>query len=215
VQTFSLIVLASRRLTRDGDVFVRFQPKTDVPRRRNIEHLRAVPEMIDPPDFDIAPRLERRKWLPLIETERNLQALESHDISREKVAEIREENGFRRGDVSLIPERAYGFCAESAHEPLPVGETGEGSRKKIGRGDRPVWRRPKEAKIGDADFVLAGGARAEPSHPRLGRTTLSQRDPLSLARGMEAAWPRPDPGSGISRGSVHDSPAGKAGRTGS
>jgi hypothetical protein len=47
--------------------------------------------------FDIAPRLERRKWLPLIEAERILRALESHGISREKVAEICEENGFQRG----------------------------------------------------------------------------------------------------------------------
>jgi hypothetical protein len=65
-----------------------------------------------------------------------------------------------------------GFCAESAHEPLPVGETGWGGArtKSEGVSFRPIWQRPSrkrgERRLGETDFVLAGGARAEPSHPR-------------------------------------------------
>src|SRR5580704_3129771 len=40
-----------------------------------------------------------------------------------------------------------------------------GSKKKIGRGDRPVCSDQRERRSGDADFVLVGGVRAEPSHP--------------------------------------------------
>jgi hypothetical protein len=40
-----------------------------------------------------------------------------------------------------------GFCVDSAHEPLPVGETGKG------KGDRPAC---SEHRSGDTDFVVAG-----------------------------------------------------------
>ena len=56
-----------------------------------------------------------------------------------------------------------------------------GSKKKIGRGDRPVCSDRRERRSGDADFVLAGGARAEPSHPRLQTKKLSRSDTIHAA----------------------------------
>jgi hypothetical protein len=77
-----------------------------------------------------------------------------------------------------------GFCAEPVHEPLPVGETERGGTARSG-GER------SDRRLGDPDFVLAGGARAEPSRPRLQTKELSRSDALILARGMEAAWRDP------------------------
>ena len=76
-----------------------------------------------------------------------------------------------------------GFCAEPAHERLPVDETRVKRRKeKIGRGDRPVWS-ARHAKIGDADFVFAVGARAEPgTHSQ---TKQSDRASDSFVRGSD------------------------------
>ena len=55
-----------------------------------------------------------------------------------------------------------------------------GSKKKIGRGDRPVCNDRRERRSGDADFVLAGGVRAEPSHPRTTERKMSRSDALPL-----------------------------------
>jgi hypothetical protein len=49
--------------------------------------------------------------------------------------------------------------------PCLSARPGEGEQEENRRGYRPVWQRAKQAKIGGADFVLAGGVRAEPSHP--------------------------------------------------
>jgi hypothetical protein len=50
-----------------------------------------------------------------------------------------------------------------------------GSKKKIGKGYRPVCRARSDRRSGDADFVLAGGARAEPSHPRSNKQRAAKR----------------------------------------
>src|SRR5580704_2687599 len=56
-----------------------------------------------------------------------------------------------------------------------------GSKKKIGRGDRPVCSDRRKRRSGDADFVLAGGVRAEPSHPRPNKTELLRTDAIYAA----------------------------------
>ena len=49
-----------------------------------------------------------------------------------------------------------------------------GSEKKIGRGDRPIWRRVRERRLGDR-FCSCWGTRAESLHPRRHKQCAAQR----------------------------------------
>jgi hypothetical protein len=70
---------------------------------------------------------------------------------------------FRSVTHGLSP-LVWGSAQIPRMNPCPSARPGEGSKKKIGRGLFPPDLAAKR-RSGETDFVLAGGARAEPSHP--------------------------------------------------
>ena len=90
-----------------------------------------------------------------------------------------------------------------------------GSKKKIGRGDRPVWqRRAASEDRGMPILFLLGVPGQSPRTPDQTNKVVAQRHPNSCARDGSRMAETRNPACGISRGSVHDSPAREAGRAG-
>jgi hypothetical protein len=77
-----------------------------------------------------------------------------------------------------------------------------GARRKSAGGTARSGSEPRvsggKRRSGDADFVLAGGARAEPSHPRPNKITSRAAAPYSCARDGRRMAETRHPGSGIS-----------------
>jgi hypothetical protein len=80
---------------------------------------------------------------------------------------------------SLYP---WGSAQNPRMNPCPSARPGEGVQEENRRGYRPVCSERSERRSGETDFALAGGARAEPSHPRPQQQRVAQRHPIFCAR---------------------------------
>src|ERR1700730_5079869 len=67
----------------------------------------------------------------------------------------------------MVSPLVWGSAQSPRMNPCPSARPGEGEQEENRRGYRPVCSERSERRSGETDFVLAGGARAEPSHPRL------------------------------------------------
>jgi hypothetical protein len=67
--------------------------------------------------------------------------------------------------------------------PCPSARPGEGEQEQNRRGSLSAQSGSErsERRLGETDFVLAGGARAEPSHPRLQTKKMSRSDAVPAA----------------------------------